>query len=130
MKRIIILLISLFTSLPTLIPQSNADMGVAAIGLVVSDIEASEAFYKEILGLVEVGGFSLDEKWSKEAGAANGQPFSVKQFKLKDQPTATVFKLAYFEETNKRQDHRGINQFSGVNYLTLYYTGQEFKEVQ
>ena len=109
--------------------QSNADLGVAAIGLVAGDIEISKKFYEDILGMKEVGGFSLDEQWSKEAGAANGKPFSVKLFKMKDLSSATVLKLAYFDKTENPLDKQGINISSGVNYITLYYTTEEFQQV-
>lgn len=109
--------------------QSNADLGVAAIGLVVSDIEISEQFYKDILGMQEFGGFSLDEQWSNEAGAADGKPFSVKQFKMKNLSSGTVLKLAYFDKTEKQADSKGININSGVNYISLYYNAIDFNEV-
>ena len=109
--------------------QSNADLGVAAIGIVVSDIEVSEKFYKDILGMKEVGGFSLDESWSDEAGVGNGKPFSVKLFKMKDRSSATVVKLAYFDYTEKSLDKQGINISSGVNYITLHYATEEFQQV-
>ena len=109
--------------------QSNADLGVAAIGLVVTDIEASKKFYVDILEMVEVGGFSLDEEWSKDAGAASDQPFSVIQLKLKDTVTATVLKLAYFNKTERKPESSGINLISGVNYITLFYSDQGFHDV-
>ncbi|WP_242084263.1 VOC family protein [Aestuariivivens sediminis] len=128
MKTIIFLYCFLVFNLASF-SQSNADLGVAAIGLVVSDIEISENFYKNILGMKEAGGFSLDEQWSNEAGAANGKPFSVRQFKMKDLSCATVLKLAYFDKIEKQADVNGINSNSGVNYITLFYSAQDFKEV-
>ena len=101
--------------------QSNEELGVLAIGLVVSDIKASEKFYTEIVGMVPAGQFSLDEQWSKEAGAANNKPFSVKMFKMKDQPSATILKLAYFDKTAKGKQTKGIDVNAGVNYLTFSY---------
>lgn len=109
--------------------QTNADLGVAAIGLVVSDINVSEIFYRNILGMEETGEFTLDEQWSREAGAANGQPFSVKQFKLKDVSTATVLKLAYFEKTERASTTSGLSAVSGVNYITLFYSEEGFSDV-
>lgn len=109
--------------------QTNAELGVAAFGLVVHDIEASEHFYGDILGLVESGGFSLDEQWSKDAGAANNEPFSVKEYKLQDTATATVLKLAYFEKPVKKLDISSINQQSGVNYITLFFSAQAFNAI-
>lgn len=101
--------------------QSNEELGVLAIGLVVSDIEASEKFYTEIVGMVPSGQFSLDEQWSKEAGAANNKPFSVKMFKMKSMDSATILKLAYFAKTDKQKEKKGIDVSSGVNYLTFSY---------
>lgn len=125
MKKLLLLPIAVFFSFPA-ISQSNADLGVGAMGLVVSDIEASTAFYRDIIGMVEAGGFDLDEQWSKEAGAANNRPFKVKMFKMVDAPTATVVKLAYFDKTDKRQALSGIDNQSGVNYITLYYNYEGF----
>ena len=101
--------------------QSPADLGVAAIGFVVSDIEKSEKFYTEIIGMIPTGGFSLDEGWSAEAGAAGGKPFAVKTFKMVDGPNATTLKLAYFDKIAKRPVQEGVHSYAGVNYLTLYY---------
>ena len=97
----ILTLFCILTSFLSLNAQSNAELGVGAMGLVVSDIEASEEFYTKILGLTPIGGFSLDEQWSKEAGAANNKAFSVKQFKLQDKPSGTIVKLAYFKDAPK-----------------------------
>ncbi len=128
MKNYLLLITALCLS-NYVISQSRAEMGVGALGLVVSDIEASEAFYKDILGMVEVGGFSLDEQWSQEAGAANNEPFSVKQFKQKDVPTALTIKLAYFDTEVKAADPQGLNAHSGVNYITLYYNMDDFHAI-
>ena len=80
MRTLPLLTILLTFSLGTAQVQKNAELGVGAMGIVVSDIEASETFYKDLLGLTPIGGFSLDERWSQDAGAANNRPFSVKQF--------------------------------------------------
>lgn len=101
--------------------QNDAELGVLAIGFVVSDIEASEKFYTEVIGMVPAGQFSLDNQWSKEAGAANDKPFSVKMFKMKGIPSATILKLAYFEKTKKQKAKKGMDVSSGVNYLTFSY---------
>ena len=129
MKNISISFIAFLMIMGPVCAQSNADLGAAAIGLVVSDVEASEAFYKDILGFVEVVEFSLDEAWSDEAGAANGKPFTVKMLKQKNLPSATTLKLAYFATMDKRPDMSGIDVHSGVNYLTFRYTLEGFNEI-
>jgi len=107
--------------------ETAADLGVAAIGLVVSDITASEKFYTEIVGMKPVGSFELSPEWSVDAGAANGRPFSVKMFKLVDGKSATVLKLAYFEDMEPRPKQSGVDANAGVNYLTFHYT--DFQKV-
>ncbi len=97
-----------------------AELGTAAIGLVVSDIGASEKFYTEILGMKPSGGFELSEAWSKEAGMSNNRPFAVKTFRMKDHESATTLKLAYFDEVGKGEPVSGIDQYAGVHYLTFY----------
>lgn len=101
--------------------DTPAELGVAAVGLVVTDLEASEVFYKEVLGFEAVGGFELNTTWSQEAGAANGHPFGVKMFKLVNEKTATVLKLAYFDTVTARPAQTGVDSYAGVNYLTFYY---------
>ena len=120
----LVFILSMFLfSLPVLKSQNEtpAQLGVAAIGFVVSDIEKSEKFYTEILGMVPARSFSLDEEWSKEAGAANDRPFSVKMFKMVNRKSATILKLAYFDEIDSRPAQTGVDSHAGVNYLTFHY---------
>ncbi|MFT6871311.1 MAG: catechol 2,3-dioxygenase-like lactoylglutathione lyase family enzyme [Roseivirga sp.] len=121
MKRILIAILFLSLYLNVNAWQFDAELGVLAIGFVVSDIEASEKFYTDIIGMVLAGQFSLDNLWSEEAGAANDKPFSVKMFKMKNRASATILKLAYFEKTKKQKTKKGIDVSSGVNYLTFSY---------
>jgi len=121
MKRILIAVLFLPLYLNVNAWQSDAELGVLAIGFVVSDIEASEKFYTEVIGMVPIGQFSLDDQWSKEAGAASEKPFSVKMFKMKNRASATILKLAYFEKTKKQKTKKGIDVSAGVNYLTFSY---------
>ncbi|MDW3194667.1 MAG: VOC family protein [Cytophagales bacterium] len=109
--------------------QTDAELGVLSIGLVVSDLEASERFYKEIIGMEEVRQFSLDEKWADDAGASNGKPFSVKMLKQKNLPSATILKLAYFDQMDKKPDMSGVDVNAGVNYLTFSYGADDFEAV-
>jgi len=128
MKTLARILVGLIFS-TTIFAQSPSELGVAAIGYVVSDIGASEFFYTDIIGMVPAGEFSLDEAWSKDAGVANGKPFSVKMFKMVDAPSATILKLAYFETMEDRPNQSGVDQSAGVNYLTLHYSTEEFYQV-
>ncbi|MBC2837829.1 VOC family protein [Robiginitalea sp. SC105] len=124
MKKLIPLLVLFFT-LSGSGQTSPADLGVAAIGLVVSDIEASDAFYTSVIGMHPTGGFDLDAAWSRDAGAAGGKPFSVRTFKMQETPSATVLKLAYFDSVPERPEQEGVSSYAGVNYITLHYRDLE-----
>ncbi len=112
-------------ALPINAQESPAELGVAAIGLVVSDLAESEYFYTQVLGMKKTGEFSLDSEWSKEAGVANEKPFSVKVFKLVDGPSATTLKLVQFGETKRAPLEGSIDEVSGVKYITLNYLNLE-----
>lgn len=128
MKNILVLIISLIM-FKGMTQNKNVDFGIAAVGLVVSDIKESERFYTDLLGMISVGEFELDNVWAQEAGASNGQPFAVKMFKLVDGDFATVLKLAYFDSVEQMSYKSGINSSAGVNYLTFYYSRQGFQQV-
>lgn len=127
MKKLVISFIAFLSIFSAAQAQSDAELGVAAIGLVVSDLQASEQFYKEIVEMEEVRQFSLDQTWAQDAGASNGKPFSVKMLKQKNRPSATVLKLAYFDQMRKRPEQSGVDVQSGVNYLTFSYDAEGFE---
>ena len=102
-----------------------AELGVGAIGLVVSDIDRSEKFYTEIVGMENSGGFELSKEWSAEAGMSDNRPFAVRTYRMNDNPAATTLKLAHFDKIDARPHPSGINKESGVNYLTFYYDDLE-----
>ena len=78
--------------------------------------------------MIPAGSFNLSSEWSKEAGAANGKPFSVKMFKMVDEDAATVLKLAYFDKVEPRPEQSGVDENAGVNYLTFNYSKANFKQ--
>lgn len=121
MKRILSLIVFIIAVSPSFSQSVKAEKGIAEVGLVVRDIEESENFYTEVIGMKPTGGFELSEEWSREAGAANGKPFKVKTFKLQDDEAATVLKLAYFDKVSARPEQSGINSYSGMSYLTLHF---------
>ena len=100
--------------------KDPANLGVGAIGLVVADLDRSEQFYRDVLGMLPAGEFELDAAWSEEAGMAGGQPFGVKMYKMKDSEVATVLKLAYFDSVSAGEEKPAVNTRAGVNYLTFY----------
>ena len=99
--------------------QSEYDKSFISIGVVVSDLEASLGFYKDIIGMVETGEFSVDETISKTSGLTGGQPFHVKVLKLMDEPGAAEYKLMSFgNDLGKADQH--IQDQNGMQYITLF----------
>jgi len=90
-------------------------------GIVVSDIEASAAFYGKTLGMQELEGFHVDAELCTEAGLTNHQPLDVRVFVLGQGERATKLKLMQVEGVeSKPGDHRFIHSQLGLSYLTFY----------
>ncbi len=99
-----------------------------AVGLVVSDIEASEKFYTEILGFEKMFDFSLPSTWADQAGMSNGKGLKVNMYKLGEGKNTAALKLAEIKGVTKQKAQTGIDVQSGVNYLTFRY--QDYSEVR
>ncbi len=121
MKKICFIFFALSLGYSVQAQNPQVKNGVLMIGLVVEDITESEKFYTEVLGMVATGGFSLDKAWSKQAGMADGEKFSVKTFKMKSRESATVLKLAYFKNVPPKKTIKSVQQAAGINYLTFLF---------
>lgn len=95
--------------------------GTVDFGIVVSDIEESAAFYREGLGLTEVGGFDVPAEMGGDSGLSNYKPFHVKRFSTIEGPRSTNVKLMEFPGTASREvDNTYIHSSLGISYITLY----------
>ncbi|WP_204336046.1 VOC family protein [Leptobacterium flavescens] len=89
------------------------------MGVVVSDMERSLDFYKNILGMKETGGFDINSDFGKRSGLSNGLPFQVKILKLEDSPQANQFKLVSFGK-KRASIPEHIQDDTGVQYITIF----------
>ncbi len=98
---------------------SNFDRPTISIGLIVSDMNASLAFYKDIIGMQETGGFPVDSVFAKKSGLSGGVPFDVKVLKLEDNEAASEFKMVAFgkETIGKEQVIQDQNR---MRYMTIF----------
>ncbi len=126
MKKLTLLFSFLFTVLLSF--SQGYDKKFDAVGLVVSDIEASEKFYTEILGFEKFTEFSLPDAWADQAGMSNGKGLTVNMYKLGEGQNAAALKLVEIRDVKKKKALSGIDVQSGVNYLTFRY--EDFSEVR
>jgi catechol 2,3-dioxygenase-like lactoylglutathione lyase family enzyme len=93
--------------------------GTLEIGLVCSDLGQSLAFYRDVIGMKEVGGFEVDGAFSTDIGLSDGKPFKVRLLKLEDSPDATTLKLACCSDTTAAARPRFVSDMPGVRYITI-----------
>ena len=89
------------------------------MGVVVSDLQESLDFYKKIIGMEEVGEFSVPKEFGKDSGLTGGLPFDVKILKLEDHPGANQYKLMSFKKPKKKKTGH-IQDDTGVQYITIF----------
>lgn len=90
------------------------------LGVVVSDIERSVAFYTQAVGFKEVPGFEVAGPFMADAGLADNHPVKVRILVLGEGPTATRLKLIGLPAAApKRGDTKFIHSEFGFRYITI-----------
>jgi len=91
------------------------------IGVVVKDLQKSIAFYKNVIGMVQVDTSSIDVdgEFSKRSALANGIPFHVEVLKLGAGDDSTQFKLMSFGDKARSKEDSFIYDHAGMQYITL-----------
>lgn len=90
-------------------------------GVVVSDIDKSIEFYRDVLGLKEASSFSVSGEIAGDAGLTAGESATVHVMTLGDDPTATKVKLMQIgDKMPAKQDLTYINSTLGMSYMTLH----------
>lgn len=102
-------------------PKDNFDKNVIDIGVIVSDLAKTAAFYKDALGFTEADGFDVPAAMSKDAGLTDGQAFKVRVFTAADKSKATKVKLMEFPKTPpKKVENAYLNSSLGFRYITIF----------
>ena len=124
MKRLII---PLFLIAPVFAAEEEFASKTINIGMVVSDLEKSISFYKDMVGFVQVDrtSFDIDADFGKRAGLTDSLPFHVEVLKLGKGESATELKLMSFGDKAKRQGNQFIHSNTGIQYLTIMVTELE-----
>ena len=101
--------------------HSNFSSETIDIGIVVTDIERSLAFYKKVIGFTEKKGFKVSGKFPKLVGLTDGAPLEISVLTLGDGTQATKLKLMEVESQKPtrviKQVH--IHTVAGPSYLTI-----------
>ena len=93
----------------------------------VTDIEKSLEFYKEVVGFTEGDGFDVTGDFPKKVGLTDGTPLKIHVLTLGEDETATKLKLM---EVSSSKPTRKIKQpyihtLSGFSYLTIFVKDDE-----
>lgn len=94
--------------------------GTISVGVVVTKMKKSLAFYTEALGMVQTGGFTVDREAGRKTGLTGGKPFDVVVLKTVDEPNATEWKLMSFKNKAQHPKQKHIQDDTGMQYITLY----------
>ena len=90
------------------------------LGMVVSDIDKSLKFYKDVIGFTEVPGFKVPGQFAEDTGLANKLELDVHVLVLGEGPSATKLKLMQFKSNpGARVDNSFIHSSYGYRYLTI-----------
>lgn len=100
--------------------ETNFAKPTIDIGMVVSDIDKSLKFYKDVLGFTEAPGFKVPSQFALDTGLANKLELDVHQLVLSEGPGATTLKLMQFKTSpGVPIDNSFIHSSYGFRYLTI-----------
>lgn len=101
--------------------ESKFSSSTIDVGVVVSDVKKSLAFYKDALGFTELPGFKVDGDYASNAGLANKLELDVHVLVLGEAEGATKLKLMDFKSSpGARVDNTYIHSSIGFRYLTIF----------
>lgn len=101
--------------------ESKFDSNVIDLGMVVSDINKSLAFYKDVIGFEEIEGFQVPGEFAADSGLANKLQLDVHVLVLSKGEKPTKLKLMQFKTApGARVDNTYIHSSYGYRYMTIF----------
>ena len=93
-------------------------------GMIVSDLDQSMKFYKDVVGFVQVDKteFDISAEFGKQSGLTDSLALHVEILKLGKGKEATELKLMTFGDRPKKQSNEYIHTHTGVQYMTIFVT--------
>ena len=123
MKTIICTVSMIFLPSVTLLgAEGDFSSRVIHVGVVVSDLEKSLEFYKDVIGMVQVDqeSFDVNADMGRRTGLSDGIPFHVEVLKLGSGPDASQFKLMSFGDKAQKRENEYIHNHTGIQYITIF----------
>jgi catechol 2,3-dioxygenase-like lactoylglutathione lyase family enzyme len=122
MKRapLILVLIAVLSLSAFSAPQEFSSKTIL-IGMIVSDLDESMHFYKDVIGMSQIGNssFDVDADFGKKSGLTDNLPIHVEILKLGAGNDATQLKLMTFGDRAKKQQNEYLHSHTGIQYLTI-----------
>ncbi len=125
MKRVgIVLCLALTLCLAAPAAEKDFARKTISFGMIVSDLEKSVNFYKEVVGMVQVDRerFDVDAEFGKRSGLTDSLPIHVEVLKLGSGADATEMKLMTFGDKPKKQKNEFLHSHTGIQYMTIFVT--------
>ena len=94
------------------------------LGVVVSDLGKSLAFYKGVVGFSEVEGFKVAGDFPKKVGLTDGAPLAIHVLVLGEDETATKLKVMQVKSAKPARviKQKFIHTATGFSYLSIFVT--------
>ena len=92
------------------------------LGVVVTDIDKSLEFYKDVVGFSEKDGFEVKGDFPKKVGLTDGTPLKIHVLTLGDEEKATKLKLMQVasQKPARKIKQPFIHTLAGFSYLTIF----------
>jgi len=106
----------------SLLGETNFSKQTVDLGLVVSDINKSLDFYKEVVGFSEIEGFEVKGTFPQAVGLTDGAPLDIKVLVLGTAETATKLKVMQVnsQKVAKEISQPFIHTITGFSYITVF----------
>jgi catechol-2,3-dioxygenase len=127
--KIFIRVLSMVLILFVILAGAEGDFSskIISMGVVVSDLEKSMAFYKDVVGMVQVDqkSFEVNTDVGWRTGLTDSIPFHVEVLKLGSGENTSQFKLMTFGDKARKQKNNFIHDQTGMQYITILVTELE-----
>lgn len=117
-KMILAIIVSSILAKPVF-AQSEYTTPTIQIGVVVSDLDRSMAFYQNVMGMKKVNLYDIQSDFAMRSGLSGGIPFKAEVLKIEDTPGATEWKLISFDKPAQHPKQKWIQDDTGMQYITF-----------